>query len=389
MSIRKNSRKENGSGSIRKRKDGRWEGRYSIPSKDGGGSYIRKSVYADTQEELRKKITQITGEIDDGIYQEPSQYRLSEWIETWLEVYVKPTVKDFTYDSYSGVCRNHIIPDLGGVKLKELSTTMIQKFYNSLLKKGLSAKTLKNIHGILHRTLQQAYVVGEIRQNPTDRCILPKVPKPKIDPLENEEISRFLEAIRGHRYENVYFLTLFTGMRQGEVLGLSWDCVDVQNSTILINKQLRRTSHHAGAEYILDSTKNGKEREIVVAPSVMMVLARQRAWQKECAEKAGSAWNNEWNLVFTDELGQHLNHPTVYNNYKRVMKKMGLENKRFHDLRHTYAVASLESGDDIKTLQDNLGHATASFTLDKYGHVNKTMKQKSAMNMQRFINKVS
>ncbi|MBR5040333.1 MAG: tyrosine-type recombinase/integrase, partial [Clostridiales bacterium] len=112
-------------------------------------------------------------------------------------------------------------------------------------------------------------------------------------------------------------------------------------------------------------------------------------WQQECAKKAGSAWNNEWNLVFTNELGNHLCHSTVYNNYKRIVKDLGIENKRFHDLRHTYAVASLESGDDIKTVQDNLGHATSSFTLDVYGHVSKQMKQRSAANMQNFINKVS
>ena len=126
-----------------------------------------------------------------------------------------------------------------------------------------------------------------------------------------------------------------------------------------------------------------------VATSVMLMLSKQKEWQERCTEAAGSAWNNEWDLVFTNELGEHLKHPTVYNNYKRIVKDLGLENKRFHDLRHTYAVASLESGDDIKTLQENLGHATSSFTLDRYGHVNKAMKVKSAQNMQRFINKVS
>ena len=389
MPKRKNTRKENGSGSIRKRKDGRWEGRYSVPAKDGCGSYIRKSVYGDTQDEVRMQLTQITGTIDEGTYIEPSQYRLSEWINIWLEIYVKPTVKDFTYDSYYGICKNHIIPNLGNVKLKDLTTTMIQKFYNSLLQKGLSTKTVKGIHGIFHRLLKQAFLVGEIKQNPTERCILPKVKKPKIEPLEDEDITRFLEGIKGHRYENVYFITLFTGLRQGEVLGLSWDCVNFQENSILINKQLRRDTHYAGSKYIIDSTKNDQEREITVAPSVMMVLEKQRAWQEKCAKKAGSAWNNEWNLVFTNELGEHLSHPTVYKNYKAIMRNLGIENKRFHDLRHTYAVAALESGDDIKTLQGNLGHATASFTLDRYGHVSKAMRQKSAMNMQQFINKVS
>ena len=383
-------RTANGSGCIRLRKDGRWEGIYSIPATDGAGKYVRKSVYGKTQEEVRKKLTQIIGDIDEGIYSNASTYTVSEWLETWLDMYVKPAVKDFTLDSYSNICRNHIIPSLGRIKLKDLKTTQIQKFYNLLLDRGtLSVKTIKNIHGVLHKALTQAYLVGEIKQNPADRCQLPKTYRPKIEPLENEDITRFLEAIKGHKYEIVYFLTLFAGLRQGEVLGLTWDCVDFENNIILIDKQLKRSSHHKGAHYHLDRTKNGRERYIGVAPAVIDMLRRQMIWQQECAKKAGSAWNNEWNLVFTNELGNHLCHSTVYNNYKRIVKDLGIEKKRFHDLRHTYAVASLESGDDIKTVQDNLGHATSSFTLDVYGHVSKQMKQRSAANMQNFINKVS
>ena len=383
-------RNANGSGCIRLRADGRWEGIYSISAIDGAGKYVRKSVYGKTQEEVRKKLAQITVEIDEGTYTAASKYTVSEWLECWLNTYVKPSVKDFTLDSYTNICNNHIIPALGRIKLKELKTTQIQKFYNSLLESGkLSVKTIKNIHGVLHKALTQAYLLGELKQNPTDKCQLPKTYKTKIEPLENEDISRFLEAIKGHKYEIVYYLTLFTGLRQGEVLGLSWDCVDFENNMILIDKQLKRSSHHKGAYYHLDRTKNGHERYIGVAPAVLDMLQRQLVWQQQCAQNAGSAWNNEWNLVFTNELGSHLCHSTVYNNYKRIVKSLGIEKKRFHDLRHTYAVASLESGDDIKTLQDNMGHSTASFTLDKYGHVSKEMKQRSAKNMQKFINKVS
>ena len=121
----------------------------------------------------------------------------------------------------------------------------------------------------------------------------------------------------------------------------------------------------------------------------MDALAKQKAWQDGCIRKASSAWENEWNLVFTNELGRHLCHETVYRNFKRIVKSIGIGKTRFHDLRHTYAVVSLESGDDIKTVQEQLGHATAGFTLDNYGHVSKLMKQRSAANMQRFINKVS
>ena len=382
-------RNANGSGCIRLRADGRWEGIYSIPATDGAGKYVRKSVYGKTQEEVRKKLTQITGEIDEGTYVAPSKMKLSEWIDLWLEIYAKPAVKPKTHIAYESVCNNHIKPMIGHIPLKSITTTAIQLFYNKLLEKGnLSCKTIKNIHAILHKALEQAFLAGEIKQNPASRCTLPKSMRHKIEPLDDESIASFLSAIRGHRFENVYYLTLFTGLRKGEVLGLSWDCVDFENNMILINKQLLNYPH-SEVSYDLSTTKSGKERYVPVASSVMTMLRKQKIWQEECAKKAGSGWNNEWNLVFTDEIGRHLCHETVYRNFKRIMKSIGMDGVRFHDLRHTYAVASLESGDDIKTIQDNLGHATASFTLDVYGHVNKQMKMKSAQNMQHFIDRVS
>lgn len=388
MPIRKKN--ANGSGTIRQRKDGRWEGIYSVAAVDGGSKYIRKSIYGKTKDEVRRKLTSITCEIDEGTYVMPTQTTLSEWLRNWLDIYVKPTVKDFTYDSYFSICNNHIIPAIGNIKLKDLRTIHIQKFYNELLhQKELSGKTVKNIHGVLHKALEQAYSVGEIKANPANKCVLPKVHRPKIKPFENEDIKRFLNEIKGHKYETVYYLTLFSGLRQGEVLGLTWDCVDFNNHFLLINKQLKRTSHHKGSTYQLDLTKNGKERYIPIAPAVVEMLLKQKQWQEHCAELADDIWDNSMNLVFTDEIGNHLCHATVYNNYKRIVKNLGLDKMRFHDLRHTYAVASIESGDDIKTVQNNLGHATASFTLDVYGHVSRQMSLKSAQNMQNFINSVS
>lgn len=122
-----------------------------------------------------------------------------------------------------------------------------------------------------------------------------------------------------------------------------------------------------------------------MAPSVMDVLQKQKRMQSAYQLAAGSAWNNEWNLVFTNELGRHLCHVTVYKNYKQIVEKIGLPEERFHDLRHSYAVAANESGDDIKTVQANLGHATASFTLDVYGHASQKMRQKSADRMEQYI----
>lgn len=185
----------------------------------------------------------------------------------------------------------------------------------------------------------------------------------------------------------MFLVTLFTGMRQGEVLGLSWDCVDFDRGTVNINKQLQKAPG-GGSVYNLVSPKNGKGRIITPAPDVMQLLRNQRCRQELWQLRAEGAWDNNDNLVFTDELGRHLMPHTVYHNYKKVVASIGYPNARFHDLRHTYAVNSIRAGDDLKTLQENLGHYTSSFTLDQYGHVTDQMKRDSADRMQQFINKI-
>ena len=203
------------------------------------------------------------------------------------------------------------------------------------------------------------------------------------------DTASFLEAIQGHRYETIFLVTLFTGMRQGEVLGLTWDCVDLAKGTIVINKQIQKKTG-GGSVYNLVQTKNGKGRTITPADYVMKLLRGQKRQQAEWRLKAGPCWEGcpLGDLVFTDELGRHLMPHTIYHNFKKVVASIGLPDARFHDLRHSYAVAAIRSGDDIKTVQGNLGHATASFTQDKYGHVTEQMKQASADRMQQYIDRI-
>ena len=381
----KNTRGASGSGTIRKRSDGRWEGRYTVGFDPKTGKQIQKSIYGKTQKEVRQKLSKITTEIDEGTYLEPSKETLAHWLDIWLKTYVAHSVKPYTVDSYTRTCERHIKPVLGRTALSELTALQIQQFYNSLLvEKELSPKTIKNIHGVLHRALQQAVKLGMLRFNPSDLCDLPKVTKKEVRPLEENEIVRFLDAIRDHRFGLLFQITLFTGMRQGEVLGLTWDCVDFNANTIFVKQQLQKTKK-VGGVYTLVPTKSGRSRMVVVAPTVMELLKTQKARQQQLQLQAGPAWDNPWNLVFTNELGGHLCHVTVYKHFKDVVKELELDEERFHDLRHSYAVVSLESGDDIKTVQMNLGHATASFTLDVYGHVSQRMKQQSADRMEKFI----
>lgn len=378
-------RNANGSGSIRKKTvtkpNGKnyifYEARVTVGYDPVTGKQKQKSITGKTQTEVRRKMSEMIFEVDHGTYTDSSKQTLSQWLDTWLETYVKGTVKPYTLDSYTSLCNTHLKPALGYLRLDQLSPIQIQTVYNDLYRSGkLSAKTIKNLHGVLHMALDRAVRLGLISSNPTDLCELPKAEKRDMTVLEQSDVAKLMDIWHGDRFERIYLVTLFTGMRQGEVLGLTWDCVDFKLGGIYVNKQLTKTKQ-VGGEYCLAPTKNSQSRFIFAAPTVMELLRQQ--W----IEQQGKP--NEWNLVFTNEIGGHLTHRTVYKGFKASVRALGLDDVRFHDLRHTFAVASLEAGDDIKTVQENLGHASAAFTMNVYVHASQRMKQRSASNMEHYI----
>lgn len=398
MARKNRVRAAQGSGTIRKKtvtRNGQtytyWEARLTVGHDPGTGKQIQKSFSGKTQKEVREKMQAAAVSVNDGTYKEPSKMTVGEWLDIWLRDYLG-SVKPMTELNYTQHVHNHIKPALGAMKLDVLNAPAIQNFYNNLGKPqggkdALSGKTIRCIHGILHKSLQQAVKVGYIRTNPTEACELPKVVRKEIKPLDSEAITSFLKAIEGHRFEALFILTLFTGLRRGEVCGLTWDCVDLDKGSIFINKQLQNIPGEPG-KFRLVSSKNGKGRYIALPASITTLLKRHKAHQNEERLQAGSLWEDR-GFVFTDEVGHHLSPNTVYHNYKRVVESIGLPNARFHDLRHSYAVAAIQAGDDIKTVQGNLGHATAAFTLDVYAHVTDEMKKASADRMEKYIKDVS
>ena len=393
MAAKKATRNAKGAGMIRQRADGSWEARYTAGRDPGTGKQIQKSVYGKTQKEVRKKLTEKLSQLDQGVYTEPAKLTVGGWLDIWLAEYVQGKVKPFTVDSYRVQIETHIKPALGAVKLAALNTPAIQKFYNQLRqpqgeRASLSPKTIKNIHGVFHSALKKAAALRYIPYNPSDACELPRMEKKEIQPLDDAAIAAFLKAVQGDQFEILYKVTVFTGMREGEILGLQWDCIDFDAGTITVRRQLQKEKKKGGVHYLSDP-KNSKPRTIKPARAVMQLLQHRRAQQ--CADqlRAGELWDNPWNLVFTNETGRHLVAGTVYKDFKRKAAEIGLPDARFHDLRHSYAVAALQAGDDVKTVQGNLGHHTAAFTLDVYGHVTEKMKQQSADRMEAFIKSVS
>lgn len=381
-----------GSGSIRKReltrKDGTkytyWEGRYSLGLDPVTRKQIQKSVSGRTQRGVAQKIRAAVAAIDAGTYRTPSDLTVGEFLDTWLAEYLVH-LKPLSRQTYAEQVKKHIKPALGAVKLEKLDPHTIQRSYNGLTASGLSPKTVKNVHGILHSAMQQALLNGLITVNPTNACKLPRVTKPDIRPLEPDEIKALLREAQLDDYCNIFTAALFTGMRQGELLGLSWDCINFETGIITVRQQLQCKN----GEYFLETPKNGKSRTILPAPVVMEALRKEQEKQQAARAFAGACWSNPWNLVFTDPIGKHLVRRTVVKHFKNVAKRAGIEDARFHDLRHSFAVTSLYAGDDIKSVQANLGHATAQFTLDVYGHVTQKMRQESADRMQRFYEQLN
>ena len=386
-----------GSGSIRKKtitKNGKehtyWEARYTLGRDPGAGKQVQKTITGKTQKEVSQKLKSVTVSIDNGTYMEPSKMTVGEWLDIWADEYLC-NVKPRTVDSYLTTINHRIKPGLGATRLDQLTPHTIQAFYNSLGedidKKGaLCPKSVKNVHGILHRALKQAVLNGYTRFNPTEACVLPKIIKKEITPLDDDTIYLFLKAIKGHKYEDLFITALFTGMREGEILGLQENCVDLLQGKLIVNKQLQKVRGSRG-EYALYPTKNDKSRTIALSNFVLTALRRAHRRKLENKLALGPAWEDS-GFVFTDELGHHLKHQTVYLEFKKIVTEIGAPNARFHDLRHSFAVSSIRAGDDIKTVQEHLGHATAAFTLDVYGHVTDQMHKESAVCMDRFIENV-
>ena len=415
MPRKSNTRAAQGAGSIRQRANGSWEARYVAGKDPGTGKPIRKSVYGKSQKEVRQKLTQAIAAIDNGDYFEPSKMTVGEWLNVWLAEYMGDK-KYMTVKSYKGQVETHIRPALGAIRLSQLQPHTIQKFYNELSVAGcsvpkrdqngefvrengkivyepapMSAKTVRNIHGILSKALTTAVNVGYIRNNPTERVTLPRVEKKELTPLTDDQVKAFLVAAGKDQYGILLRVILFTGLRESEALGLTWDCIDTKAGTMKIYRQLQKRPQKDGG-LTFAPLKNNKTRVIKPAPFVMDLLEQQR--QEQTAQRliTGDQWQG-WStmeerktaLVFTTVEGNGVSPGTLWNHFKRLAAEVGAPECRVHDLRHTFAVLSLQNGDDVKTVQGNLGHATAAFTLDVYGHVSDRMRDESSARMQAYI----
>ena len=375
MTKRKRSR---GEGTVAQAADGRWVGRASLGYKDG--KRVRKAVYAQTKAEAVKKLRAVLTLRDTGQVVPVGAPTLAKFLGTWLEDCKHQSVRSSTYEGYERIVKLHVNPALGKVLIDKLRPDQIQAF---LTQKGrnLAPATVKSFRVLLVGALEKAVVWGLVVRNVARLTDAPHIPKPKVRTLTLAESKIFLKALEGERFEALLVLSLTTGLRRSEALGVSWDNLDLQRGQLQIRSGLQRI----GTELKLVPTKSGKARVVMLGRRAIDALTRHRTRQLEQKLAAGSTWPNDvipgqTGLAFTTSAGTPVWPKTLDGHFKRVLVRAGLPNIRLHDLRHSCATNLLEQGVNAKIVSEMLGHSSISVTVDLYQHVSQTM-QESAVRM--------
>ena len=349
----------NGMGSIRKRKDGTYEGRYT------GSDGKQHSVYAKTPKACGEALRDATHSVDNGTWLEPSTVTVSQWLEEWQRDYCNHTTQR-TRDYYRKMCNLYIPPDLGKVKLAALSPVHIRRLIGDLQRRqgddALKASTIRMIVRVLNVALNAAVRAKLLKENPAADASLPRVDKPVMHIVDRPAFPAFIQAAKATPIPEAVILLLQTGLRSAELRGLTWADWDESVSTLHVRHQL-------GPGPALIPPKDGSTRAIVVGPEVAATLRAQRRRLAEYKLRAGDKWKEDdfsAALIFRSPVGAPLSHSALYSAVASLAEPLNLPGIHPHDLRHSYAVAALRAGADPKTVQHNLGHSSAAMTLDIY-----------------------
>ena len=377
-------KRANGEGNIRKRADGRWEGRYTAGYHPETGKRIIKNVLGKTQAECKAKLKKAIEESQSLDVGRADEYTVAAWLRTWFELYAKPHIRPSTMNYYHRNIEQHIIPAIGDIPLNKLTTRDLQKLCNDLQsngrlrkvqkkeKPGLSNSTVRGIHMMLHNALDRAMKEKLILSNPTENCIIPKIEKQEMKILRPDPISSYLNAAERRNALPMFYLELVSGLRKGELTALLWSDLDIQNRTISVSKQYVKNPN---GELALTRPKT--------ETSVRKVSIPQEAVDLLISEHDKHPDNP---YMFPSPITGEMYYPdSIVNLHKKILKDAGLPHIRFHDLRHTFATLALQNGVDVKTVSSMLGHYDAGFTLRTYTHATRQMQQKAAEKMGSFM----
>ncbi|WP_417050241.1 tyrosine-type recombinase/integrase [Dysosmobacter welbionis] len=369
-------RRPSGDGMVRKREDGRWEGRIVVGHKKNGDPIFRY-LSAGSQKELLAKLHRNIEEYRDVDLREESKMPLGEWLDRWLEEYAAPSVRPSTLEGYRGYIERNIKPYMGNKPVSKITAEDIRQLYRELQEHGrqeehpqfgykLAGSTIRRIHGVLHEALDAAAQENLIAGNPTDGIVLPRKKAAPKQVLNDAQLERFMTAIQEDKVWHDFFYTeLTTGLRRGEICGLMWQDFDEKAGTLKI---LRSVNVPKAGELEIGETKTSQGRRTIRLPPSTVQRLRERK------QHTVSQW------IFPEPLAPEkpVRPSAAYYWMKRILREAGLPEIRFHDLRHTFATHALTSGVDAKTLSGILGHTNASFTLDTYTHVTPDMQQEAS-----------
>lgn len=379
-------RRANGEGNIRKRSDGRWEGRYTAGYDPVTGKRIIKNVLGKTQAEVKAKLKAAVEQAQQVNVIRADDYTVASWLRTWYELYSKPNVRPSTANYYHRSIEQHVIPRIGNIKLNQLTSRDIQKLYRDLQengrlrevqrakKPGLSNATVRGIHMMMHNALDRAVKERLILRNPTEDCIIPKIEKQEMKILPAESMGAYLKAAEERGVLPMFYLELTTGLRKGELVALLWDDLDAEQRTISVSKQ---AAVRNGKITITRPKTETSIRKISVPQEAVDLLVQEHEKHPD----------NPY--MFPSPKTGEMYHPdSVVNIHKKILKDAGLEHIRFHDLRHTFATTALQNGVDVKTVSSMLGHYDVGFTLRTYTHATRQAQDEAAEKMGEFMAQV-
>ena len=368
-------RRPSGDGMVRKREDGRWEGRIVVGHKENGEPIFRY-IYADTQKELTAKLRHNITAYQGVDLTEECKMTLSEWLDRWLGQ-MESVLRPGTINHYRRDMEHHVTPYLGQKKLTQITASDLRKLYDDLKKqgrvhlrpgqsRGLSTTTVHGIHTTLHHALKSAVNQRLLPHNPADHVEPPKVAHKSMTILNEEQLDTFLAAVEQDPiWKDFFYTELTTGLRLGEICGLMWSDFDPRKGTLNISRTLHKEQ---GGRLVTGNTKTyAGTRKIVLPPTTLELLSNRKKYSY-------SVW------IFPNplKLEAPMNPSTAYHQLKKILEEHNLPDLRFHDLRHTFATHALANGVDAKTLSGILGHTKASFTVDTYTHTTTDMHRKAA-----------
>ena len=361
-------------GTIRKRKDGRWEARFVVTLTDGRRQ--RRSYLGRTRAAVAAKLRDAAQAESNGVAASDASLTFGGFLDQWLAEAAKPSVRPSTYKSYAHIVRVHLQPGLGHLPLTRLSPMQMQGFLNAKTTEGLSPRTIAYIRAVARQALGQAERWGLVSRNVAKLADPPRVPRRPVHPLDVDEVRVFLQAIEGDRLEALYLAAIGTGLRQGEMLGLAWADVDLKAATLTVRHALQRVE---GTLILVEPKSATSHRTIALPGFVVNALRVHRSRQREARLRAGSRWHDDpRHLIFRTTIGTPLDGITVTRRFQLLLKSAGLRHQRFHDLRHACASLLLAQGVAPRVVMEVLGHSQISLTMGTYAHVGPALGRSAA-----------